>query len=196
MVASLIEPSSTPMRRRSTRLRWISLPWTASLTGSMTAVVRGACYEDSLSIREMLLRCSSHVLRQRFLGPVDGVDIATLQSLLNTEVGFVARDPDGRTVGVANLGAADARTAELALIVEDAYAGLGLEHAMLGHLVASAQLLNFRAALLRCPPGVVWAQRARGRLGSVQVSGTNGDPRTIRLRLSESVRGAARGCFG
>lgn len=216
MVATLIEPSTAPMRRRSTRLRWISLPWTATLTApavvspsarpgcpSRTAtavVVRGACAEDALSVRDMVRRCSPQVLARRFLAPVDGVDAATLQSLLATEVGFVARDPDGRTIGVGDLGTADPdtdpRTAELALLVEDAFSGIGLEQAMLGHLVAAAHLLTFRAAILRCPSGTMWAQRAFSRLGPTRVSGTNGDPRTIRVQLSESVMGAARGCFG
>ncbi len=195
MVASLVEPSTAPLRRRSTRLRWISLPWTASLTGTSAAVVRGACPEDALSIRDMVVRCSPEVLSQRFLGPVDHVGPETLQELLTTEVGFVARDPGGRTVGVANLGAADPRTAEIALVVEDAMTGVGLEQAMLGHLVASAHLLGFKAAVLRSPANSVWGQRALGRLGTVQVDGTPGGPRTVRLRLAPSVMGAARGAL-
>lgn len=195
MVASIVEPSTAPLRRRSTRLRWISLPWTASLTGSAGAVVRGACPEDALSIRDMVLRCSNEVLQQRFLGPVDHVDPATLQDLLTTEVGLVARDPEGRTVGVGNLGAADARTAEVALIVEDAVTGYGLEQAILGHLVASAQLLGFRAAIVRSLPTAVWAQRAMARLGPVAVDATTPGVRTTRLRLTPAVMGAARGTF-
>lgn len=196
MVASLVEPSTAPLRRRSTRLRWISLPWTAALSGSAAAVVRGACPEDALSIRDMVTRCSGAVLRQRFLGPVDHVGPDTLQELLTTEVGFVARDPGGRTVAVANLGAADPRTAEVALVVEDAMTGMGLEQAMLGHLVASAQLLGFRAAVLRSLPTSVWGQRALSRLGPVQVSSEPDGARAVRLRLSPSVMGAARGTFG
>jgi N-acetylglutamate synthase-like GNAT family acetyltransferase len=195
MVASLVEPSTAPLRRRSTRLRWISLPWTASLAGG-AAVVRGACPEDALSIRDMVARCSGEVRHQRFLGPVDHVGSDTLADLLTTDVGFVARDPAGRTVGVANLGAADPRTAELAVVVEDAMTGVGLEQAMLGHLVASAHLLGFRAAVLRSLPNSVWAQRALGRLGPIQVTGAGGGPRTIRLRLSPAVMAAARGTFG
>lgn len=196
MVASLVEPSTAPMRRRSTRLRWISLPWTASLTGSAAAVVRGACADDAASIREMVLRCSPELLEQRFLAPVDDVDPGTLQELLTTEVGLVARDPEGHTVAVANLGAADPRTAEVALLVEDRLTGVGLEQAMLGHLVASAHLLGFRAAVLRSTATGLWAQRALGRLGPVQVTSTPGGPRVARLRLSPAVMGAARGSFG
>jgi len=195
MVASLVEPSTAPLRRRSTRMRWISLPWTASLTGTAAAVVRGACPEDALSIRDMVRRCSPDVLAQRFLGPVGHVGPETLQELLTTEVAFVARDPEGRTVGVANLGAVDPRTAELALVVEDSMAGVGLEQAMLGHLVASAHLLGFKAAVLRSLPTSMWGQRTLGRLGPVQVSGGPGEPRTVRLRLAPSVMGAARGTF-
>lgn len=196
MVASLVEPSTAPMRRRSTRLRWISLPWTASLLPPVAAVVRGACPEDGPSIREMVTRCSAEVLHQRFLAPVEDVSAGTLRDLLTTEVGFVARDPAGRTVGVANLGAADPRTAELALVVEDACSGAGLEQAMLGHLVASAHLLGFKAAVLCSLPSSVWGHRTLSRLGPVQVGGVPGGPRVSRLRLSPSVMGAARGSFG
>lgn len=196
MVASLVEPSTAPMRRRSTRLRWISLPWTASLTGTAAAVVRGACVEDGPSIRAMVTRCSPEVLYQRFLAPVEDVDAATLQELLTTELGLVARDPDGQTVAVANLGAADPRTAEVAVVVEDRLTGVGLEQAMLGHLVASAHLLGFRAAVVRSPATGLWAQRALGRLGPVAVTSTPGGPRSVRLRLSPAVMGAARGSFG
>lgn len=196
MVASIVEPSTAPLRRRSTRLRWISLPWTASLTGRAAAVVRGACPEDALSIRDMVTRCSPEVLEQRFLAPVGHVDPATLQELLTTEVGLVARDPDGRTVGVGNLGAADPRTAEVALVVEDAFTGVGLEQAMLGHLLAAAHLLGYRAALMRSLPTSIWPRRALGRLGPTRVEAEPAGPRCTRVRLSPVVMGAARGHVG
>lgn len=200
MVASIVEPTTAPMRRRSTRLRWISLPWTASLSGSVRAVVRGACPEDALSIRDMVTRCSTDTLEQRFLAPVADIDPATLQELLTTEVGLVARDPDGRTIGVGNLGAADPRTAEVAVVVEDGCAGAGLEQAVLGHLVAASHLLGYRAVLMRSTQHSMWGMRALSRLGrtasEVTADGPVGGVRTTRLRLSPVVMNAARGTFG
>lgn len=193
MVASLVAPSTAPLRRRSTRLRWISLPWTATLTDGSTAVVRGAAEDDATALSAMIARCSPPALHNRFLVPVDTIPAGLLQDLLSTEVSFVARDPTGSTVALANLAAEDPRTAEIALLVEDAFAGRGLETAILAHCVASAHMLGYRAVTMRALSHTLWPLRVLARLGKVQVGEAAGGVRVARLTLTESVMSAARG---
>lgn len=195
MVASLVAPSTAPLRRRSTRLRWISLPWTATLADGTTAVVRGAAADDADALAAMIERCSPATLHNRFLVPVDHVPLPLLQNLLSTEVSFVARDPAGKTVALANVAAEDPRTAEIALLVEDAYAGRGLEASMLAHCVASAHLLGYRAVVVRALPTTLWPLRVLARLGEVRVGHANSGVRVARLTLTEAVMSVARGAL-
>jgi len=195
MVASLVAPSTAPLRARSTRLRWVSLPWTATLTDGTTAVVRGAAGYDADDLAAMIGRCSPRVLHERFLVPVEHVPLPLLADLLSTEVTFVARDPAGRTVALANIAAEDPRTAEVALLVEDACVGRGLEAAMLAHCVASAHLLGYRAVVQRALPDTLWPLRVLGRLGQVRVGHASSGVRVARLALTETVMTAARGAL-
>lgn len=195
MVASLVAPSTAPLRPRSTRLRWISLPWTATLGDGSTAVVRGAAADDADALAAMIGRCSPATLHNRFLVPVGHVPLPLLQNLLSTEVSFVARDPKGMTVALANVAAEDPRTAEIALMVEDSFAGRGLEATMLAHCVASAHLLGYRIVTMRSLPDTLWQLRTLARLGRVGVGEAAGGVRVARLLLTDNVMSAARGAL-
>jgi GNAT superfamily N-acetyltransferase len=105
---------------------------------------------DTAPVLAMLGRCSSWTLYRRFHGATDGVGYAK-QLLTNNNSDAFGAWVDGRCVGLASLHPANDDSAEIGVLVEDAWQRRGVGSALTAALVRRArerQLSSLRAEVL------------------------------------------------
>lgn len=120
--------------------------WIDAVKGG-TVWIRLARPEDADAVAEMHDRCSERTRYLRYFATVEWRDIQ-MRRLAGGHRGasLVAMSRDGRIVGLGNVfpeGAPQDRTAEIALLVEDAHQGEGIGRALITRMLQLAGRLGF-----------------------------------------------------
>ncbi len=122
--------------------------WVEPLKNGSTVWIRLGRPEDAEAVAAMHERCSEQTRYRRYLtGGGEWRDIA-LRRLAGGHrgVSLVVMSQEGSMVGLGNVFPAapgDGDAAEIAVIIEDAYQGLGIGTRLLGHMLELAQRLGF-----------------------------------------------------
>ena len=135
-----------------------ALGWVEPLRSGGTIWIRLARPEDSDAVAAMHERCSERSLYRRYLTAVGQWRDVALRRLSGGHRGatLVAMSEDGSIVGLGHVfpdAASATRTAEIAVIVEDAYQRRGIGTRLVEHLLDLAERLGFDDVV-----GIVLAQ--------------------------------------
>ncbi|MFN8082431.1 MAG: GNAT family N-acetyltransferase [Kineosporiaceae bacterium] len=150
-----------------------ALGWVEPIAGGTTVWIRLARPEDADAVAAMHQRCSERSRYQRYFTPVDEWREINLRRLTGGHRGatLVVMSEDGAIIGLGNVfpdSPQDARAAELAMIVEDAYQRRGIGMRLMRHMVEFAERLGFaevvatvladNTAMVRVleAPGLAW----------------------------------------
>ena len=122
--------------------------WAERLADGSDAWIRLARPQDTVAVAAMHERCSQASTYQRYFTPMDSWREQNLRRISGGHRGatLVATDGGTQVVALGNVfpvGSGESSSAELAVIVEDAWQGRGLGRRMLEHLVDVASELGF-----------------------------------------------------
>jgi AcrR family transcriptional regulator/GNAT superfamily N-acetyltransferase len=125
-----------------------ALGWIEPLNDGGTIWIRLARPEDSEAVAAMHERCSEQTLYRRYLTAVGEWRDVTLRRLTGGHRGatLVAMSEDGTIVGLGHVfpeSPLDSHTAEIAVIVEDAYQRCGIGTRLVRHMLELAERLGF-----------------------------------------------------
>ncbi len=157
--------------------------WVEHLRDGSRVEIRLARPEDSQDVALMHERSSESTRYQRYFAPMNDWRADQLNRISGGHRGatLVAEDATGQVIGLGNLFPEhpdDSRTAEIAVIVEDAWQGLGLGTLLLQHLIELARRQHFTvlvALVLATNTGMIrllerldliWAKQTDPELGS------------------------------
>jgi len=125
-----------------------ALGWVDPIRPDGTVWIRLARPEDADAVAAMHERCSEQTRYRRYLTAVDEWREVNLRRLTGGHRGatLVVMSPDGLIVGLGNVfpNDPDGRAAEIALLVEDTFQGLGVGTRLLRHMLALAERLGFQ----------------------------------------------------
>ena len=163
--------------------------WVEYLRDGTQAVIRLARPEDTEGVAQMHDRCSDATRYQRYFSPVTDWREDQLRRIAGGHRGatLVAVNWRGDIVGLGNVfpdRPGDTGTAEIAVIVEDAWQGRGLGGRLLGHLVELARRQGFEevvALVLASNSGMV---RLLERLDLQWIRSTDPDLGPTIVRMS------------
>ncbi|WP_141658761.1 GNAT family N-acetyltransferase [Carbonactinospora thermoautotrophica] len=138
--------------------------WTLMLPNGAEVTIRRAGRQDLAAVTAMHRRCSPETLYRRYLAHKR--EVSQLDSLLSARFGYtlVANTPDGDVVAMANL-MWDGSTAELGVLVEDAWQRQGLGTALVRRLIAFAADADIDTVYAIAQPGNTATIRMMQRLG-------------------------------
>lgn len=156
---------SDPAGLRPYRLRWLTQPWRLALPGGADVVVRGARQADTDALALMHGRCSMETLHARYRAPRTRLPRSSLRRLVSSELALVAVSGHARVVALANLTPVDPETAEVAVLVEDAFQHRGVGTALVRQIAAGARLVGYRRLQAQPPPYEQWQGRFVRDLG-------------------------------
>ena len=122
--------------------------WVEQLSDGTRVTIRLARPEDAEAVAEMHSRCSDQTRYQRYFAPISEWRGDQLRRLAGGHRGatLVAQDARGNIVGLGNVfpdRPDDTQTAEIAVIIEDAWQGRGLGTRLLRHLIDLAGRQGF-----------------------------------------------------
>ena len=125
-----------------------ALGWVEPMNEGGTVWIRLARPEDSEAVAAMHERCSEQTLYRRYLTAVGTWRDITLRRLTGGHRGatLVAMSEEGAIVGLGHVfpeSTTDGRTAEIAVIVEDAYQRRGIGTRLVRHMLELAERLGF-----------------------------------------------------
>ena len=125
-----------------------ALGWVEPMKSGGTIWIRLARPEDSDAVAAMHERCSEQTLYRRYLTAVGRWRDVTLRRLTGGHRGatLVAMSEEGTIVGLGHVfpdSTTEGHTAEIAVIVEDAYQGRGIGTRLVHHMLDLAQRLGF-----------------------------------------------------
>jgi GNAT superfamily N-acetyltransferase len=125
-----------------------ALGWVEPLKSGGTVWIRLARPEDSEAVASMHERCSESTLYRRYLTAVGEWRDVTLRRLTGGHRGatLVAMSEEGTIVGLAHVfpdTPEDSQTAEIAVIIEDAYQARGIGTHLVRHMLELAVRLGF-----------------------------------------------------
>lgn len=135
--------------------------WVEPLSDGTRVTIRLARPEDTEAVAEMHSRCSEETRYQRYFAPKNEWREDQLRRIAGGHRGatLVAQDSRGNIVGLGNVfpdQPGDTETAEIAVIIEDAWQGRGLGGRLLGHLLDLARRQGFDQVI-----AIVLASNAR-----------------------------------
>ena len=125
-----------------------ALGWVEPMKSGGTVWIRLARPEDAEAVAAMHERCSEQTLYRRYLTAVGQWRDITLRRLSGGHRGatLVAMSEDGTIVGLGHVfpdASSATRTAEIAVIIEDAYQRRGIGTRLVGHMLDLAERLGF-----------------------------------------------------
>lgn len=126
-----------------------ALGWVEPIKGNGTVWIRLGRPEDADAVAAMHERCSERTRYRRYLTGVGKWRELSLRQLAGGHRGatLLVMSEDGSIVGLGNVfpdQPGEARAAEIAEIVEDAYQGRGIGTLLLRHMLELAQRLGFQ----------------------------------------------------
>lgn len=172
-------------------------PWTIR-AGSTTLLVRGARTADLVAVAALHRRCSPTTLLYRFRSGGNPPSITALQHMLSRTFTVVVCNSDGRIVG---WGAADAELsrprlgrvplvpgtrAEIGILVEDGWQGLGIGRSLVRHLAAAVTLAGVRELVTPSQTAAGVSARLLGEIATTKRIEVDGEP-MLRILLPESA---------
>jgi RimJ/RimL family protein N-acetyltransferase len=158
---------------------WVVLP------DGTEILIRRAVPADRAAVSAMHDRCSAHSRYLRYLTPTPRVPGRALERLISADrgVALVATLPDGRVVGLANLvpvpaaegGSPDGTgTAEVALLVEDAWQGRRIGTTLFRRLISVGRELGLTDVSATVLPSNARMWRLLRKAGLTQEFGADG----------------------
>lgn len=172
-------------------------PWTIR-AGSSVLMVRGARPADLAGVAALHHRCSPTTLLYRYRSGGNPPSVSALQHMLGRTHTVVVTSTDGRVVA---WGAADPQLtrpragrasalpdtrAEIGILVEDGWQGLGIGRALTRHLAAAAALGGMRELVTPASTQAALCQRLLGEIGTTKRIEVDGAP-ALRVLLPESA---------
>lgn len=146
-------------------------PWLMRVDG-VDLLVRSAVPRDLASIARMHGRCSARSLLDRYRAGGRGPAVAALDRLLRRPLGFVAAQADGEVVAWA-VAATDQMhgpdSAEIGLLVEDEWQGLGIGRELMTHLAGATLVCGYRELIAYPATSPIPAQRLMIDVGHTRV---------------------------
>ena len=163
-------------------------PWLLYADGTILTV-RGATPQDLPGVAMMHKRCSAKTLLDRYRAGGRAPAVVILDSHLREPLSFVATSEDGRVVAQAQVSPDTEHTmgsAQVAMLVEDQWQGLGVGRTLLGHVAAAAVLGGYRQLIAYPATTLPVIQRLMGTVGTTRVMA---DPqRHLHTTLPQSAR--------
>jgi GNAT superfamily N-acetyltransferase len=132
---------------------WVRQPWMLRV-GTVNVLIRGTSARDLSAVGSMHARCSPRTLLDRYRAGGRPPSAVALERALRRTLGFVAVTGRGDVVAMAGAGADPTHSvgsAEVGLLVEDAWQRQGLGREILTHLAGAAfvcgytQLISYTA---------------------------------------------------
>ena len=158
-------------RRHASLVPLVRQPWTLRVGGT-NLLIRGASQRDLQSVAAMHSRCSAQSLLDRYRQGGRGPSVAALQAMLRRPLAFVAATRSGAVaaLAVASIdGRHDRTAAEIGLIVEDGWQGMGLGRELTTHLAGGAVVCGYTDLIGYVATSVLPAQRLLLDVGSTRV---------------------------
>ena len=120
-------------------------PWSVRV-GSASVLIRGARPQDLTAVAQMHVRCSPQSLLNRYRAGGRRPSVAALERQLREPISFVAQTYGGTVVATA-VATVDARhgrdSAEVGLLVEDAWQGWHLGRELMSHLAGATLVCGY-----------------------------------------------------
>ncbi|MHA3702822.1 N-acetyltransferase family protein [Jatrophihabitans sp. YIM 134969] len=172
-------------------------PWTVRAGGSVL-MVRGARPADLAGVAALHHRCTPTTLLNRYRSGGNTPSVSALQHMLGRATTVVVTSTEGRVIA---WGAADPELtrpragrpstlpvtrAEIGVLVEDGWQGLGIGRALVRHLAAAAALAGMRELVSPTSTQAAVAQRLLGEIGTTKRIEVDGEP-VLRVLLPESA---------
>jgi GNAT superfamily N-acetyltransferase len=146
-------------------------PWMLRV-GASNLLIRGASSRDLRALAGLHSRCSARSLLDRYRAGGRGPAVAAMQQTLRRPLCFVAGTATGEIVAIA-VAAADLRhgddSAEVGLLVEDKWQGLGIAREMMTHVAGAAVVSGYSEFIAYPATSVVPAQRLLLGVGLTRV---------------------------
>jgi GNAT superfamily N-acetyltransferase len=160
-------------KRYATLVPYIQRPWLLPVR-STSLQVRPAVPGDLQALAAMHSRCSARSLLDRYRAGGRGASVAALQRQLRRPLAFVAVTPRGAVVafGIAAIDSNHSRdSAEIGLLVEDGWQGVGIGRELLAHLAGAAAVCGYRELIAYTATSVVPMQHLLVEVGHCRVVG-------------------------
>jgi len=146
-------------------------PWLLRV-GTSNLVIRGADARDLQPVAGLHARSSAQSRLDRYRLGGRGPSVLAMQRMLRRPLAFVAATRDGAVVALA-VAAIDARhsptSAEVGLIIEDRWQGLGVGRELTTHLAAAAAVCGYTDLIAYTATSVLPAQRLLLAVGTTRV---------------------------
>ncbi len=146
-------------------------PWMLRV-GRNNVLIRGASTKDLRAFAGMHARCSPRTLLDRYRTGGRSPAVLAMEQMLRRPLSFVACTATGEMVAMATA-TADLRhddgSAEIGVLVEDAWQSLGVGRELMTHLAAGALVCGYRELIAYPATSVVPAQRLLIDVGHTRV---------------------------
>jgi hypothetical protein len=158
-------------KRYSTLVQYVRRAWLMHVR-STTILIRPAVPSDLAAIAAMHSRCSARSLLDRYRAGGRGASVVTLQQQIRRPLAFVAATPRGNVIAFA-VAAIDGHhggdSAEIGILVEDGWQGVGIGREMMAHLAGSALVCGYRELITYTATSMVPMQRLLLEIGNCRV---------------------------
>jgi hypothetical protein len=158
-------------RHHSSLIPLVRRPWTLR-AGSATLIIRPALTRDLEAVANMHARCSARSLLDRYRAGGRGPSVPALQRQLRRPLSFVAATPRGAilAMAVASIDVNHGRdSAEIGLLVEDEWQGIGIGREMIVHLAGAAVVCGYSELVAYTATSTVPVQRLMLEVGHPRV---------------------------
>ena len=152
-------------------------------------LIRPAASKDLEAIARMHSRCSARSLLDRYRAGGRAPAVAAMERMVRRPLSFVASTTRGEIVATA-VAAVDqihgAKSAEVGLLVEDDWQGLGMGRELMTHLAGAAVVYGYRDLIAYPATSVLLVQRLLIGVGRTRVVSLPDNPH-VHAALSEAA---------
>jgi L-amino acid N-acyltransferase YncA len=158
-------------RQHAALIPLVRRPWSLR-AGSADLVIRPAAVRDLEAVANMHARCSARSLLDRYRTGGRGPSITALNRQVRRPLAFVAATQRGAVLGfaIAGIDANHGRdSAEVGIIVEDEWQGIGIGREMMVHLAGAAVVCGYTELVAYTATTIVPMQRLLFEVGHPRV---------------------------
>jgi predicted N-acetyltransferase YhbS len=174
--------------RHASLTEFVRQPWTVRV-GSATVLIRPATPRDLAAVADMHGRCSPQSLLNRYHSGGRRPSAAALETQLRLTLSFVAATYSGTIVATA-VADVDTRhgpdSAQIGLLVEDAWHGWRLGRELMSHVAGAALVCGYHEIIGYPGTSVITAQRLMIDIGHTRIV-LDSQPTHLHTYLSEST---------